>query len=120
MEYVNLLFEVSERIATITFNRPKALNALNPETMRELKKALEEAAGREDAGVVILTGAGEKAFVAGADISAMKDFTPMEALDFALAGQEVLAFIERMPQPVIAAVNGFALGGGCERRWRAT
>jgi enoyl-CoA hydratase len=114
MEYVNLLFEVSERIATITFNRPKALNALNPETMRELKKALEEAAGREDAGVVILTGAGEKAFVAGADISAMKDFTPMEALDFALAGQEVLAFIERMPQPVIAAVNGFALGGGCE------
>jgi len=114
MDYRNLIFEASDRIATITFNRPKALNALNPETMKELKSALEEAAGREDIGVVILTGAGEKAFIAGADISEMKSFTPMQALDFAQAGQEVLAFIERMPQPVIAAVNGFALGGGCE------
>ncbi len=114
MEYRNLIFEASDRIATITFNRPKALNALNPETMRELKVALEEAAGREDVGAVILTGAGEKAFIAGADISEMKSFTPIQALDFALAGQEVLSFIERMPRPVIAAVNGFALGGGCE------
>jgi enoyl-CoA hydratase len=114
MEYKNLLFDVSGRIATITFNRPKSLNALNPETIAELKAALEEASGREDVGVVLLTGAGEKAFIAGADISEMKAFTPMQALDFALAGQQVLDFIERMPQPVIAVVNGFALGGGCE------
>jgi len=114
MAYQNLLVEVSERIATITFNRPKNLNALNPATVRELKTALEEVSAREDVGVVLLTGAGEKAFIAGADISEMGRFTPVQALDFALLGQEVLGFIERMPQPVIGAINGFALGGGCE------
>lgn len=114
MAYENLLVEVSERIATITFNRPKALNALNPQTVRELGAALEEVSNREDAGVVLLTGAGEKAFVAGADISVMKGFTTLEALDFALLGQRVLSFLESMPQPVIGVINGFALGGGCE------
>jgi enoyl-CoA hydratase len=114
MAYENLLVDVSERIATITFNRPKALNALNPQTVRELGAALEEVSKREDAGVVLLTGAGEKAFVAGADISVMKGFTTMEALDFALLGQRVLSFLESMPQPVIGVINGFALGGGCE------
>lgn len=114
MTYENLLVDVSERIATITFNRPKALNALNPATVRELGAALEEVSKREDVGVVLLTGAGEKAFVAGADISVMKDFTTLEALDFALLGQRVLSFLEAMPQPVIGVINGFALGGGCE------
>jgi enoyl-CoA hydratase len=114
MTYTNLLVEVSERIATITFNRPKSLNALNPATVRELKAALEEVAAREDVGVVLLTGAGEKAFVAGADIAEMRNFTTLEALDFAMLGQGVLEFLERMPQPVIGVVNGFALGGGCE------
>jgi len=114
MEYRNLLLEISERIATITFNRPKTLNALNPETIRELKAALEEVSAREDVGVVLLTGAGEKAFIAGADIPVFRDFTAMEALEFALLGQGVLELIERLPLPVIGVVNGFALGGGCE------
>lgn len=114
MGYRNLLLEITGRIATVTVNRPKALNALDPDTIRELKAALEEVAGAEGVGAAILTGAGEKAFIAGADISVMKGFTPMEALDFAMMGQEALALIEKMPQAVIAAVNGFALGGGCE------
>ncbi len=113
-DYTNLLVEVSGRIATITFNRPKSLNALNPATIRELKAALEEISVLQDVGVTLLTGAGDKAFIAGADISEMKGFTPLQALDFALMGQEVLSFIERMPQVVVAVVNGFALGGGCE------
>jgi enoyl-CoA hydratase len=114
MEYENLLVDVSERIATVTFNRPKSLNALNPATVRELGAAMEELSARPDVGAVLLTGAGEKAFIAGADISVMKGFTTLEALDFSLLGQRVLGFIEAMPQPVIGAINGFALGGGCE------
>jgi len=114
MAYTNLLVDVSERIATITFNRPKTLNALNPDTVRELKAALEEVSAREDVGVVLLTGAGEKAFIAGADIPIFREFTSIEAMDFALLGQGVLEYIERMPQPVIGVINGFALGGGCE------
>lgn len=114
MAYENILLDVSERIATITFNRPKALNALNPATMRELKEVLEQVAERDDAGAVILTGAGDKAFVAGADISEMRNFTAAQALDFALFGQKVLEYVEQMPKPVIGAVNGYALGGGCE------
>ena len=114
MEYENLLVDVSERIATVTFNRPKSLNALNPATVRELGAAMEDLSARQDVGAILLTGAGEKAFIAGADISVMKGFTTLEALDFSLLGQRVLAFIEAMSQPVIGAINGFALGGGCE------
>ncbi len=114
MEYANLLVSVSDKIATVTINRPKSLNALNPATIRELASVFDEIAGREDVGVVLLTGAGEKAFVAGADISEMKNFTSVQALEFALFGQGVLERIERLPQPVIGVVNGFALGGGCE------
>jgi len=114
MKYQNLLVEISERIATITVNRPKSLNALNLATVREMKSAFEEVSSGKNAGVVLLTGAGEKAFIAGADITEMKGFTAMQALDFALLGQGVLSFIEQMHQPVIAVVNGFALGGGCE------
>lgn len=113
MRYENLIVDVAGRIATVTVNRPGSLNALNRAAVRELLAALEEIA-RRDAGVVLLTGAGEKAFVAGADISEMTGFTPAEALDFALFGQRVLEFLERMTQPVIGVINGYALGGGCE------
>ncbi len=114
MDSVNILVEVADRIATITINRPKALNALDPATMRELRDVLESIAAREDVGVVLLTGAGEKAFVAGADISAMSAFGTLQALEFSRDGHGVLELIERLPQPVIGVVNGFALGGGCE------
>jgi enoyl-CoA hydratase len=114
MTYENLLVDVSERIATVTFNRPKSLNALNPATVRELGAAMEELSARQDVGAVLLTGAGEKAFIAGADLTVMKGFTTLEALDFSLLGQRVLGFIEAMAQPVIGVINGFALGGGCE------
>ena len=114
MDYANILVEIADRIATLTINRPKLLNALNPATMRELKGALESIAARDDVGVVLLTGAGDKAFVAGADISEMIRFTPLQALDFSLFGHGVLELIERLPQPVIGIINGFALGGGCE------
>lgn len=114
MEYSNLIVSASERIATVAVNRPKSLNALNPATIKELSAAFDEFAERDDIGVVILTGAGEKAFVAGADISEMRHFTAVQALEFALFGQGVLEKIERLPQPVIGAINGFALGGGCE------
>jgi len=124
-EFANLLLEVSDGIATVSFHRPKALNALNEETLRELGRALvwieHHAAGREGAeiggervDVVILTGSGEKSFVAGADILEMKDKSFEEGEAFARLGQGVTRAIELLPQPVIAAVNGFALGGGCE------
>jgi enoyl-CoA hydratase len=119
--YENLTFTVENGVATITFNRPKALNALNQATLKELRSALlfaeHHAAGREGnptIDVVILTGAGEKSFVAGADILEMKDKSVDEGDEFARFGQGVTRAIELLPQPVIAAVNGFALGGGCE------
>ncbi len=114
MAYENLLVDVSDRIATITINRPKSLNALNRATMQELSDALEEIAGGKDVGVVLLTGAGEKAFVAGADVSEMRGFTPLQVLEFSRFGHGILGNIERLPQPVIGVINGFALGGGCE------
>jgi len=114
MAYENLHVDVSDRIATITINRPKSLNALNMATMQELSAALEEIARGRDVGVVLLTGAGEKAFVAGADISEMREFTPLQVLEFSRFGHGVLGKIERLPQPVIGVINGFALGGGCE------
>jgi enoyl-CoA hydratase len=114
MAYENLLVDVSDRIATITINRPKSLNALNWATIQELSAALEEIARGRDVGVVLLTGAGEKAFVAGADISEMRGFTPLQVLEFSRFGHGVLEKIERLPQPVIGVINGFALGGGCE------
>ncbi len=114
MAYENILLEAADRIATITINRPKSLNALNPATMRELRDAFGSIAAREDIGVVLLTGAGDKAFVAGADIAEMSRFNALQALDFSLDGHAVLELIERLPQPVIGVVNGYALGGGCE------
>jgi enoyl-CoA hydratase len=112
-EYTLLTFEVADRIATITINRPDKLNALNDATIAELGVAIDEARMRADVGGVILTGAG-RAFVAGADISELAGQTPFVAKGRARAGQEVFRRYETCPKPVIAAVNGFALGGGCE------
>lgn len=114
MAYENLLFDVKEQIAYITFNRPKVLNALNRRTVEELGDALNKV--REDAAVrvLILTGAGEKSFVAGADINELAQRTPVDGKDFSLFGQEVFHRLETMGKPSIAAINGFALGGGCE------
>jgi len=114
MSYNNLLVTVEESIATITFNRPKALNAMNSDTMLELRDAVTACKNDENVKVLILTGAGEKAFVAGADISQMQNLKPAEALGFMELGNETLRLIETMPKPVIAVVNGFALGGGSE------
>lgn len=112
--FETLSLDITDRIATVTLNRPKALNALNADMVRELGEALDAiTAPRADVGVMILTGAG-KAFVAGADIAQMADFGEDEAWAFALRGQRMMARLEALPFPVIAAVNGFALGGGCE------
>ncbi len=114
MDYKNILFTVEEGVAMITFNRPKALNAMNSETICELADAVNTCRADEAIKVVILTGAGEKAFVAGADIFQMKNFRPQDTILFMEAGHEALRQMETMPKPVIAAVNGFALGGGTE------
>lgn len=113
MEFKNLKFEVSENLCTITMNRPQALNALNTETLEELDKALDLIENDKNIFLLVLTGEG-KSFVAGADIVEMKDKTPGEALRFSKFGADVFRRIEKLDMPVIAAVNGFALGGGCE------
>src|SRR5258707_14540642 len=114
MSYENILFEKNDGIARITFNRPKVLNALNRKTIEELQSALLDA--RADAGirVLILTGSGEKAFVAGADIGELSQQTPVNGKDFSLFGQSVFHLLETIGKPSICAINGFALGGGCE------
>jgi len=114
MTYENLLYEKKEKIAYITFNRPKVLNALNRKTMEELGDLL--ASAREDAEVrvLVLTGAGEKAFIAGADINELAERTPIDGKEFSFFGQTVLHRLETLGKPSIAAINGYALGGGCE------
>ena len=116
----NLLYEKKGAIAYVTLNRPKVLNALNQRTWENLRTALEDA--RDDAQVrgVILTGAGDKAFIAGADISELSHVTAIEAEKSSTYGQEVLNLVENLGKPVIAAVNGFALGGGCETAMACT
>lgn len=114
MAYETILLEVAEGIATITINRPKAMNALNPQVMIDLKAAVLAIQADDAVKCVVLTGAGDKAFVAGADISAMAGMTALEGRKFSLFGQEVLFMLEKLDRPVIAAVNGFALGGGTE------
>lgn len=114
MEYNNILFERDGGVAVITFNRPKALNAMNSESLSELLDALKTCKSEEGIKAVVLTGSGDRAFVAGADISQMQNFKPYEALAFAEQGHEVMRFLEDLPKPTVAAVNGFALGGGQE------
>jgi enoyl-CoA hydratase len=114
MTLENLLYEKRERIGFITFNRPKVLNALNRKTMEELNQLLIAAREDEDVRVLILTGAGEKSFVAGADIGELAVQTPVSGRETALFGQSVLHRLETLGKPSIAAINGFALGGGCE------
>ena len=114
MAYENLLYEKRDGIAFITFNRPKLLNALNRKTVEELRDALTDARDDSFVRALILTGAGEKTFVAGADISELAQRTAVDGKDFALFGQGVVHLLETMGKPSICAINGFALGGGCE------
>jgi enoyl-CoA hydratase len=109
-----LLYEVKDQIARITVNRPQVLNALNTKTVLEIGEAFD--AARADAGVrvLIITGAGEKSFVAGADINELAQRTPVDGKEYAIRGQEIFHRLETMGKPSIAAINGFALGGGCE------
>lgn len=114
MSYENLLYEKKGAIAYITFNRPKVLNALNRKTVEELQQVLLDAKDDASVRVLILTGAGEKAFVAGADINELAQQTPVNGKEFSLFGQNVFRMLETIGKPSICAINGFALGGGCE------
>ncbi len=114
MAYENIIFEREGNIAIIKFNRPKALNAINPAVLREVNEALDQIESDADVRVLILTGEGEKAFIAGADIAYMLKIGPLEGRQFSRTGQELLFRLESLPIPVIACVNGFALGGGME------
>jgi len=114
-EYTNLLLEIdSDGIGTVVINRPKALNALNAATIVELDKVFDDFATNNAVKVIIITGSGEKSFVAGADILEMKDKTAIEGRQLAQFAQAIFNKIENIAKPVIAAINGYALGGGCE------
>jgi enoyl-CoA hydratase len=115
MNYQNILISIEEKVATVTINRPEKLNALNKATITDLSEAIKLLNKNEDVRVIILTGSGEKAFVAGADISEFANYTVVEGAQLAAEGQESLFdYIENLKKPVIAAINGFALGGGLE------
>jgi enoyl-CoA hydratase len=114
MVYENISLEIKDGIATIKINRPKALNALNTATLDDLLDAEKELAANDLVRVIIVTGEGTKAFVSGGDIREMKDLSPMHALDFSHKGHLATSNLEKMRKPVIAAVNGYALGGGLE------
>ena len=110
----NILFESADGIATVTINRPKVLNALNAQTLEELRRTILALRRDDQVRCVIVTGAGEKAFIAGADINELSVQTPVSGRQHALSGQHIFDLIENLGKPVIAAINGFALGGGCE------
>src|SRR5271170_4290781 len=110
----NVLYEKQDGIALVTLNRPKVLNALNRKTWEDLQTAFEAARSDDNVKGVILTGAGDKAFIAGADIGELANLTAVQAEKSSNFGQEVLNLVENLAKPVIAAINGFALGGGCE------
>ncbi len=112
--YTSIELSVSEGLTTLTFNRPKALNALSTALLAEFSHAIDAIAKDESIRVLILTGAGEKSFIAGADISEIATLSPLGAKAFAQAGQDAISALQALSIPVIAAVNGFALGGGCE------
>ncbi|MEW6319987.1 MAG: enoyl-CoA hydratase-related protein [Acidobacteriota bacterium] len=114
MSFENLLIERDGAVAVVTINRPKVLNALNGPTLDELRRALVDLRADGSVRAIVLTGAGEKAFVAGADINELATLTPVEGKEHGRNGQTLFDFIEQLGKPVIAAINGFALGGGCE------
>lgn len=114
MTFDNLLLERDGAVAILTFNRPKVLNALNAALLADLERALDVLASDTTVGAIILTGAGEKAFVAGADINELAVLTPAQGKEHARHGQRIFDRIEHLGKPVVAAINGFALGGGCE------
>jgi enoyl-CoA hydratase len=114
MEFKYIIYEKSEGIATITLNRPEALNAFSKEVVEEILRALEDVKSDENIRVIVLTGAGEKAFSAGADIKAMAGMTALKARELSLMGEKLCVTLENMQKPVIAAINGYALGGGLE------
>jgi enoyl-CoA hydratase len=112
--FENLLVEQDGAVTTITINRPKVLNALNTQTLDEMRRAILAIRADDSVRVVVITGSGEKSFIAGADINELSVQTPTGGRDHAMRGQHVLDLIENLGKPVIAAINGFALGGGCE------
>jgi enoyl-CoA hydratase len=114
MPFDNLLIDRDQAVATVTINRPKVLNALNTQTLDELRRAMLDLQHDEQVRAIVMTGAGEKAFVAGADINELAALSAASARDHGLAGQHVFDLIENLGKPVIAAINGYALGGGCE------
>ncbi|HHV71971.1 MAG TPA: crotonase [Clostridia bacterium] len=114
VDYKNLLLEKKGQIAFVIINRPEVLNALNKDTLIEIKAVFDDLAADPEIRVIILTGSGEKSFVAGADISFMQPMTALEAYEFGSFAQDAFMSIEGNPKPVIAAINGYALGGGCE------
>ena len=114
MEYNNIIYNVEDNIATVTINRPKTLNSLNSETIAEISAAFDQIAGDDGVHGVILTGSGDKSFVAGADIGELSTKNTITGRDLSLSGQAAFSKIEKLPKPVVAAINGFALGGGCE------
>ena len=114
MPFDNLLIDRDQGVAILTINRPKVLNALNTQTLDELRRAMLELQHDELVRAIVVTGAGEKAFVAGADINELSALSATSARDHGLAGQHVFDLIENLGKPVIAAINGYALGGGCE------
>ena len=114
MDYQNILIKKNESFQIITINRPKQLNALNKQTINELNTAILNAEKDASVRVIVITGAGEKAFIAGADIKFMQSLNRKTALEFGELGHEVANIIENSSKPIIAAINGFALGGGCE------
>ncbi len=113
-DFQNIKFEKKNQIAYVTIDRPKVLNALNMATMQELKQAFASIQDDDEVRVAILTGGGEKAFVAGADIGELSQHSPVSAKEYTHKGQAILDAIEDLGKPVIACINGFALGGGCE------
>jgi len=114
MEFKNTLYEKAEGIATITINRPEVRNALNPETNQEIAARLDDAMKDENIYVIVITGAGDRAFSSGADINIMQGISASKAREFSKTGQEIFDKVETLDKPVIAAINGYALGGGLE------
>ena len=114
MSYKNIVFEIKENVAVVKFNRPKALNAVNWEVLREFSDILDEIETDKNVRALVLTGEGKRAFVAGADITEVSKFSPLDARRFSRDGHNILFRLEKLPIPVIASVNGFALGGGAE------